>query len=57
MLTPIRATPLGDLNDAQRLAVEHGVGDAEGPEPLLVIAPLRVSAALDESLPRRRCGR
>jgi len=38
MLTPIRATPLADLNDAQRLAVEHGVGDADGPEPLLVIA-------------------
>src|ERR1700722_19099829 len=38
MLTPIRATPLADLNDAQRLAVEHGVGDAEGPEPLLGLA-------------------
>ncbi|MFZ2109310.1 MAG: ATP-dependent helicase, partial [Roseiarcus sp.] len=38
MLTPIRATPLADLNDAQRLAVEHGVGDADGPQPLLVIA-------------------
>src|SRR5271154_2510005 len=38
MLTPIRAAPLADLNDAQRLAVEHGVGDADGPEPLLVIA-------------------
>src|ERR1700731_4439922 len=36
MLPPIRATPLGDLNDAQRLAVEHGVGDADGPQPLLV---------------------
>jgi DNA helicase-2/ATP-dependent DNA helicase PcrA len=38
MLTPIRAAPLADLNDAQRLAVEHGVGDAVGPQPLLVIA-------------------
>src|SRR5277367_784266 len=38
MLTPIRAAPLADLNDAQRLAVEHGVGDADGPQPLLVIA-------------------
>ena len=38
MLTPIRATPLADLNDAQRLAVEHGAGDADGPQPLLVIA-------------------
>ncbi len=38
MLTPIRATPLAELNDAQRLAVEHGVGDADGPQPLLVIA-------------------
>src|SRR5277367_1661204 len=38
MLTPIRAAPVADLNDAQRLAVEHGVGDADGPEPLLVIA-------------------
>jgi DNA helicase-2/ATP-dependent DNA helicase PcrA len=36
--TPIRAAPLADLNDAQRLAVEHGVGDPRGPEPLLVIA-------------------
>jgi DNA helicase-2/ATP-dependent DNA helicase PcrA len=34
----IRTAPLADLNDAQRLAVEHGVGDAEGPAPLLVIA-------------------
>ena len=36
--TLIRAKPPADLNDAQRLAVEHGVGDAEGSEPLLVIA-------------------
>ena len=34
----IRAAPPADLNDAQRLAVEHGAGDPEGPEPLLVIA-------------------
>ena len=27
-----------DLNDAQRAAAEHGVGDAAGPAPLLVIA-------------------
>jgi DNA helicase-2/ATP-dependent DNA helicase PcrA len=33
----IREAPT-DLNDAQRLAVEHGVGDADGPAPLLVIA-------------------
>jgi DNA helicase-2/ATP-dependent DNA helicase PcrA len=38
MLTPIRAALLADLNDAQRLAVEHGAGDADGPQPLLVIA-------------------
>ena len=29
---------LDDLNDAQRAAAEHGVGDPDGPEPLLVIA-------------------
>ena len=38
MFTPIRATPLAALNDAERLAVEHGAGDADGPQPLLVIA-------------------
>ena len=27
-----------DLNDAQRAAVEHGVGDPDGPAPLIVIA-------------------
>ena len=27
-----------DLNDAQRAAVEHGVGDADGSAPMLVIA-------------------
>src|ERR1700723_246888 len=32
------AAPLGELNDAQRSAVEHGVGEADGPAPLLVIA-------------------
>src|SRR6202161_1679217 len=31
-------TPSGELNDAQRSAVEHGVGEADGPAPLLVIA-------------------
>ena len=34
----IRSQPLDDLNEAQRLAVEHGVGDPAGPPPLLVIA-------------------
>ncbi len=34
---PIRAET-ADLNDQQRQAVEHGVGDVEGPAPLLVIA-------------------
>ena len=34
----IRSQPVDDLNDAQRLAVEHGVGDPAGPAPLLVIA-------------------
>ena len=34
----IRPTPLADLNAEQRLAVEHGIGEAEGPGPLLVIA-------------------
>lgn len=29
---------LADLNDAQRAAVEHGVGEADGPAPMLVIA-------------------
>jgi ATP-dependent DNA helicase UvrD/PcrA len=32
------AAPLGDLNDAQRCAVEHGIGEADGPAPLLIIA-------------------
>jgi DNA helicase-2/ATP-dependent DNA helicase PcrA len=32
------AAPPDELNDAQRLAVEHGVGEAGGPGPLLVIA-------------------
>jgi DNA helicase-2/ATP-dependent DNA helicase PcrA len=30
--------PLGELNDAQRLAVEHGIGQADSASPLLVIA-------------------
>jgi DNA helicase-2/ATP-dependent DNA helicase PcrA len=34
----IRSHPLDDLNEAQRVAVEHGVGDSQGPAPLLVIA-------------------
>src|SRR5580692_6498901 len=32
------AAPLGELNDSQRLAVEHGAGEPDGPAPLLVIA-------------------
>src|SRR6202453_2824482 len=32
------AAPLGELNDAQRSAVEHGAGEPDGPAPLLVIA-------------------
>ena len=35
---PLAAVPPGDLNDAQRSAVEHGVGEPDGPAPLLVIA-------------------
>jgi DNA helicase-2/ATP-dependent DNA helicase PcrA len=35
----IRApAPMGELNEAQRRAVEHGAGEADGPSPLLVIA-------------------
>src|ERR1700679_3143496 len=43
-MTPavIRASPpaasIGELNDAQRGAVEHAVGDTDGPSPLLIIA-------------------
>jgi len=41
-VAPIRKTSSvdlnADLNDAQRAAAEHGVADAEGPAPLLVIA-------------------
>ncbi len=37
-LTLIRSSPSVDLNPEQRLAVEHGIGDADGPGPLLVIA-------------------
>jgi DNA helicase II / ATP-dependent DNA helicase PcrA len=32
------AAPIGELNEAQRCAVEHGAGEADGPSPLLVIA-------------------
>jgi DNA helicase II / ATP-dependent DNA helicase PcrA len=32
------AAPMGELNDAQRSAVEHGAGEPGGPAPLLVIA-------------------
>ena len=34
----VKADLNADLNEAQRAAVEHGVGDPEGPAPLLVIA-------------------
>ncbi len=37
-LSLIRANPAVDLNDEQRLAVEHGIGDAGAAGPLLVIA-------------------
>src|SRR5271157_5257994 len=37
-LTLIRPAPPIDLNPEQRLAVEHGIGEARGPGPLLVIA-------------------
>ncbi len=37
--TAIRERPvLGELNDAQRAAVEHGLGEPSGPAPLLVVA-------------------
>src|SRR5580658_3569656 len=31
-------SPTGELNDAQKSAVEHGLGDPNGPSPLLVVA-------------------
>ena len=37
-LALIRPALLIDLNSEQRLAVEHGIGDCDGPGPLLVIA-------------------
>jgi DNA helicase II / ATP-dependent DNA helicase PcrA len=37
-LALIRSSPAVDLNLEQRLAVEHGIGDADGPGPLLVVA-------------------
>src|SRR5271166_2813031 len=37
-LALIRPAPPIDLNPEQRLAVEHGIGEARGPGPLLVIA-------------------
>ena len=37
-LALIRSTPAAELNPGQQLAVEHGIGEAEGPGPLLVIA-------------------
>jgi DNA helicase-2/ATP-dependent DNA helicase PcrA len=37
-LALIRPSPAVDLNPEQRLAVEHGIGDPQGPGPLLVVA-------------------
>jgi DNA helicase-2/ATP-dependent DNA helicase PcrA len=37
-LALIRSSPTVDLNPEQQLAVEHGIGDVQGPGPLLVIA-------------------
>ena len=37
-LAVIRETPAVALNAAQQLAVEHGLGEARDPRPLLVIA-------------------
>jgi DNA helicase-2/ATP-dependent DNA helicase PcrA len=37
-LALIRSSPAVELNSEQRLAVEHGIGDPNGPGPLLVIA-------------------
>ncbi len=37
-LALIRSPPVVDLNPTQLTAVEHGVGDPDGPGPLLVIA-------------------
>ncbi len=37
-LALIRSTPVVELNPGQQLAVGHGIGEADGPGPLLVIA-------------------
>jgi DNA helicase II / ATP-dependent DNA helicase PcrA len=37
-LALIRTNPAVELNDEQRLAVEHGIGAPRGPGPLLVVA-------------------
>jgi DNA helicase II / ATP-dependent DNA helicase PcrA len=37
-LALIRTSPAIELNSEQQLAVEHGIGAAEGPGPLLVVA-------------------
>ena len=37
-LALIRTTPAVELNPEQELAVEHGIGDPQGPGPLLVVA-------------------
>ncbi len=37
-LALIRSAPAVELNPAQLAAVEHGIGEADAPSPLLVIA-------------------
>src|SRR5574340_1414643 len=37
-LALIRSSPAADLNPEQKLAVEYGIGEADGPGPLLVMA-------------------
>ena len=37
-LALIRTTPAVELNPEQMIAVEHGIGDPQGPGPLLVVA-------------------
>src|ERR1700691_2930416 len=37
-LALIRANPIVELNPEQELAVRHGIGDPNGPGPLLVVA-------------------
>ena len=37
-LALIRANPAVELNPEQLVAVEHGIGDPQGPGPMLVVA-------------------